>query len=217
MHPVLQEIYNGILEGRIVQVSDSVQSALSLGQSPENILNLAMIPAMRQAGQFFEEGEYFLPEMLLSARAMQGGMAFLKPHLITQHVAPAGKVAIGTVRGDQHDIGKNLVAILLEGAGFEVLDLGVNVETETFVSAVQDQTVDLIAISALLTTTMPAMKTTIEALQKAGLRDRVKIMVGGAPITESYAQQIGADGYAPDASRAATLALSLMKEAASHA
>ncbi|HPH96903.1 MAG TPA: corrinoid protein [Anaerolineaceae bacterium] len=217
MDSILQEIYDGILEGRNAQVVDSLQAALSQGQSPENILNLAMIPAMRQAGQLFEEGEYFLPEMLLSARTMQGGMTVLKPYLINQKVSPAGKVAIGTVKGDQHDIGKNLVAILLEGAGFEVVDLGVNVDTETFVQTVREQSVDMLALSALLTTTMPSMKTTIDALIQAGLRDRVKILVGGAPITESYAHQIGADGYAPDASRAATLALSLMKASNSYA
>jgi 5-methyltetrahydrofolate--homocysteine methyltransferase len=170
-----------------------------------------MISAMAEVGRLFEEGEYFVPDMLLSARAMQAALTVLKPHLIQAKIRSAGNVLIGTVQGDWHDIGKNLVAIMLEGAGFEITDLGTDVPPEKFVRAVAEGGFDILALSALLTTTMPNMQNTVNALGEAGLRDRVKIIVGGAPITESYARQIGADGYAPDASRAVGLAKSLLQ------
>jgi 5-methyltetrahydrofolate--homocysteine methyltransferase len=165
---------------------------------------------MAEVGRLFEIGEYYVPEMLISARAMQFGLAVLKPHLKEANVQAAGKVAIGTVKGDLHDIGKNLVAMMLEGAGFEIVDLGTDVAPEKYVAAVQAGA-NLVALSALLTTTMPNMKAVIEGLKAAGLRDKAKVMIGGAPVTDSYAAQIGADGYAPDASRAVNLAKSLVK------
>jgi 5-methyltetrahydrofolate--homocysteine methyltransferase len=169
-----------------------------------------MVAAMGEVGRLFEEGEYFVPEMLISARAMQAGLGVLKPHLVNANIKSAGKVLAGTVKGDLHDIGKNLVCMMLEGAGFEIQDLGTDVTPDKFVKAVQASGADVIALSALLTTTMPNMKATIEALKAAGVREQVKVMVGGAPVTETYAAQIGADGYAPDASRAVSLAKTLV-------
>jgi 5-methyltetrahydrofolate--homocysteine methyltransferase len=171
-----------------------------------------MIAAMAKVGQLFEEGEYYVPEMLVSARAMQSGLAILKPLLKEAKVASAGRVAIGTVKGDLHDIGKNLVAMMLEGAGFEIKDMGTDVAPEKFVEAVKTGGVDVVALSALLTTTMTNMKVTVEALKQAGVREKVKVIIGGAPVTDSYAQQIGADGYAPDASKAVSLAKGLLKK-----
>jgi 5-methyltetrahydrofolate--homocysteine methyltransferase len=210
MESVLQDIYDGILNGDRAAVKAGISEALGQGQEAQIILNQAMIGAMSEVGRLFEEGEYFVPEMLVSARAMQEGLGMLRPYLVAADVKPVGTVVAGTVKGDLHDIGKNLVCMMLEGAGFQVVDLGSDVPAEKFVSVVQEGGVDIIAMSALLTTTMPNMKVTIEALKAAGLRERVKVMVGGAPITDTYAQQIGADGYAPDASRAARLAHSLV-------
>jgi 5-methyltetrahydrofolate--homocysteine methyltransferase len=209
MEQIIKEIYNGILEGQHKVVEAKVRSALESGVNPKELLDNGMIAAMAEVGRLFEIGEYYVPEMLISARAMQFGLAVLKPHLKEANVQPAGKVAIGTVKGDLHDIGKNLVAMMLEGAGFEIMDLGTDVAPDKFVAAVQSGA-NLVALSALLTTTMPNMKLIIEGLKTAGLRDKVKVMIGGAPVTDSYAAQIGADGYAPDASRAVNLAKSLV-------
>jgi 5-methyltetrahydrofolate--homocysteine methyltransferase len=165
-----------------------------------------MMTAMAKVGELFEEGEYFVPEMLIAARAMQAGLKLLKPLLVEADVKPSGQVAIGTVKGDLHDIGKNLVAMMMEGAGFEINDLGTDVPPEKFVETIQSGNVDIVAMSALLTTTMPNMESTIQAIEAAGLRDQVKVMIGGAPVTQDYADKIGADGFAPDASQAATLA-----------
>jgi 5-methyltetrahydrofolate--homocysteine methyltransferase len=209
MEEVLKEIFEGIIKGDQNQVPVKVQEALDAGIDLNVILNEGMVTAMSEIGQGFEEGEYFVPELLIAARAMKAGMAILKPRLVEADIPPAGRVAAGTVKGDLHDIGKNLVCMMLEGAGFEIEDLGVDVSPEQFVDAVKMKNVDLIAMSALLTTTMPNMKTTIEALEEANLRDKVKVMIGGAPVTDEYANQIGADGYAPDASRAVALAKSL--------
>ena len=209
MEPIIKEIYNGILEGQHKAVEAKVQAALSAGINPKELLDEGMIAAMAEVGRLFEIGEYYVPEMLISARAMQAGLAVLKPYLKEAKVESAGKVAIGTVKGDLHDIGKNLVAMMLEGAGFEIMDLGTDVAPDKFVDAVQSGA-NLIALSALLTTTMPNMKAVIEGLKASGLRDQVKVMIGGAPVTDSYAAQIGADGYAPDASRAVNLAKSLV-------
>ena len=211
MEEHVKKIYAGILEGQHKQVAADVQAALDAGADPAELLNKGMIAAMAEVGRLFEIGEYYVPEMLIAARAMQAGLAILKPHLLEADVKSAGKVAIGTVKGDLHDIGKNLVSMMLEGAGFEIKDLGTDVTPEKFVDAVKTGGVDIIALSALLTTTMPNMKATIEALKTAGIREKVKVMIGGAPVTDSYAQQIGADGYAPDASRAVALAKSLLK------
>ena len=187
-----------------------VKAALDAGIPPATILNDGMIAAMNQVGKLFEEGEFFVPEMLISARAMQAGLAVLKPRLALADVKATGRVVAGTVKGDLHDIGKNLVCMLLEGAGFEVIDLGTDIAPDKFVDVIIQGKADLIVLSALLTTTMPNMRATIEALKAAGVREKAKVMIGGAPVTQTYADQIEADGYAPDASRAVALAKSLM-------
>jgi 5-methyltetrahydrofolate--homocysteine methyltransferase len=215
MNDLLWGIYTGVLEGGRAHVRAGVSAALEAGVTPDEILNDAMVAAMAEVGRRFEEGEYYVPELLIAARAMQEGMALLRPHLVQADVRPAGRVVLGTVRGDLHDIGKNLVAMMLEGAGFEVIDLGTDVAPERFVTAVREKRPDLLALSALLTTTMPNMRVTIKALEAAGVRDSVRVIVGGAPLTEAFAQQIGADGFAPDASRAVTLARSLVVPLAS--
>jgi 5-methyltetrahydrofolate--homocysteine methyltransferase len=206
MDEKLKAIYDGVVEGDNASVQQIVQESLGAGVSASVVLNEALIPAMAEVGRLFEEGEYFVPEMLISARAMKGAMAQLKPHLLRDDVKFAGTVVIGTVKGDLHDIGKNLVSLMLEGAGFQVKDLGSDVTAEKYVEAVRETGANLVAMSALLTTTMVNMKATITALEEAGLREKVKIMVGGAPVTDSFAKQIGADGYAPDASRAVAIA-----------
>jgi 5-methyltetrahydrofolate--homocysteine methyltransferase len=210
MDALIKEIYSNIMEGEADAVKEKVQAALEAGIPAPLILNEGMIPAMGEVGRLFEEGEYFVPEMLIAARAMQAGLSLLKPHLKESNVQSAGKVVIGTVKGDLHDIGKNLVAMMLEGAGFEIVDLGTDVPPERFVAAVRDNGAQIVGLSALLTTTMPSMKATLEALREAGLRDRVKVIIGGAPITQDYADQIGADGFSPDASRAVAKAKSLV-------
>ena len=210
METILKEIYDGVMSGNAGEVPVKVKAALEAGLPPATILNEGMIAAMNTVGKLFEEGEFFVPEMLISARAMQAGLAVLKPRLALADVKAAGRVVAGTVKGDLHDIGKNLVCMLLEGAGFEVIDLGTDVPPEKFVEAIKEGKADLIALSALLTTTMPNMRATIEGLKAAGVREKAKVMIGGAPVTQAYADQIGADGYAPDASRAVALAKSLM-------
>jgi 5-methyltetrahydrofolate--homocysteine methyltransferase len=210
MEEVLENIFNGILDGDREQVKRNVHDALSAKIPPAVILTDSMIAAMSEVGQRFEDGEYYVPEMLIAARAMKEGLEILKPYLKEADIKSPGRVAAGTVRGDLHDIGKNLVCMMLEGAGFEIVDLGTDVTPDKFVDAVQNRGANLIAMSALLTTTMPNMQTTIDALKTAGLREKVKVMIGGAPVTENYARQIGADGYAADASRAVALAKSLV-------
>lgn len=211
MNEKLSELYTTILEGDVVGAKEGVRAALDAGLEPGIILADGMIAPMKEVGRLFEEGDYFVPEMLIAARAMQAGMALLKPYLVSSDVKSAGRVAIGTVKGDLHDIGKNLVALMLEGAGFEIIDLGVDVPPEKFVEATVGGA-DIVALSALLTTTMSNMKATVEAIQNAGLRDKVKIMIGGAPVTQEYANQIGADGFSSDASRAVSLAQTLMEK-----
>ena len=206
----IQAIYNAILEGNRSQVQTQVKQAIEDGMDLVSILNDGMIAAMTEVGRRFGCGEYYVPEMLIAARAMQDGLALIKPHLMQADIKSAGKVVAGTVKGDLHDIGKTLVCMMLEGAGFEILDLGTDVSPEKFVETVRSANADILALSALLTTTMPSMQATIGALKNAGLRDKVKVIVGGAPLTEKYAQQIGADGFAPDAGRAVTLAKSLL-------
>jgi 5-methyltetrahydrofolate--homocysteine methyltransferase len=205
----IKEIYQNVVDGDAEAVSSGVKAALEAGVAPEEILNKGLIAAMDEVGQLFEEGELFVPEMLIAARAMQSGLALLKPHLMKADVKSAGKVAIGTVKGDLHDIGKNLVAMMLEGAGFEVKDLGVDVAPEAFVKAAEEG-YQLLGMSALLTTTMSNMEATVQALQSAGLRDKVKVFIGGAPVTQDYATKIGADGFAADASSATRMARQLI-------
>ncbi len=212
MHPHLQEISQSILDGKMETAKTKVQQALEAGLKPAVILNEGLIAAMTKFGQLFEEGEYFVPEMLIAARTMQAGLSVLKPQLKQSDFITRAKVVIGTVKGDLHDIGKNLVAMMLEGAGFELVDLGTDVSSEQFVAAVRGLKPNLVGLSALLTTTILNMMLIIEALQSAGLRKQVKAMIGDAPITEEYARQIGADGYAPDASQAVILAKSLIAD-----
>ena len=205
----LEAIYEAVLNGDAGTAGKEVSAELEGGTPPEDILYKACIPAMEEVGRLFEEGEKFVPEMLISARAMQTGMRLLKPHLLSANIKTVGTVVVGTVAGDLHDIGKNLVAMMLEGSGFEVVDLGTDVTPQKFVDAVKEHHPNVIGMSALLTTTMPSMGATIEALKEAGLRDQVKVMIGGAPITQDFADKIGADGFAPDASSASRKAKSL--------
>jgi 5-methyltetrahydrofolate--homocysteine methyltransferase len=212
MDQLIQDVYDSILNGDINAVPEKVKSALNAGLSPAEILNNGMISAMGEVGRQFEKGEFYVPEMLISARSMQAGMTILKPYLAQADIKSYGLVAIGTVKGDLHDIGKNLVAMMLEGAGFEIKDLGADVDADKFIQAVKVDGANIIALSALLTTTMPMMKTIIDALQAAGIRNKVKVIVGGAPLTDDYAKLIGADGYALDASRAVGIAKSLISK-----
>jgi 5-methyltetrahydrofolate--homocysteine methyltransferase len=206
----LESIYEAILNGDAKKASAEVQAALDQNVKPESILYEACIPAMGEVGRLFEQGEKFVPEMLISARAMQTAVNLLKPHLSQESVRKVGKVVIGTVAGDLHDVGKNLVGMMLEGAGFEVIDLGTDVSPQQFVAAVQANEPEMIGMSALLTTTMTSIGATIEALQEAGLRERVKVLIGGAPVTQDFATKVGADGFAPDAGSATRVAKSLL-------
>ena len=212
MEEVLQNLFNAVLEGNFDGVKTNIPAALEAGIDPNVILNDGMIAAMREVGARFEAGEYYVPEMLIAARAMQSGMSLLKPHLQKSDRKSSGRVLMGTVKGDLHDIGKNLVSLMLEGAGYEIVDLGVDVPAEEFVKKAIELKPDVVGMSALLTTTMPSMKTTLDALNAAGLRNHVKVIVGGAPVTEAYAQQIEADGFSPDASRAVNLVNELLNK-----
>lgn len=207
----LTAIYQSVLEGQSKDTVEKIKDALEEGIDAETILNKGMVSAMGEVGRLFEEGEYFVPEMLISARAMQEGLAVLKPALSKADVQSSGKVVIGTVTGDLHDIGKNLVGMMLEGAAFEVIDLGTDVPPQKFVDAIKATNAQVVAISALLTTTMNNMKMVIEAINAAGLRKQVKIIVGGAPLSPQFAESIGADGYSADASKAVTLVKKLIQ------
>ena len=184
--------------GKAKETAERVTDLLEKGESPEAIMQDALIPAMDIVGDLFQKGEYYVPEMLVAARAMQHGLEIIKPKLIDSGIEPIGKVVVGTVKGDLHDIGKNLVVMALEGAGFEIIDLGTDVAPEQFVEAIKKYNPDVVALSALLTPTMLAMKDTREAIKEAGLRDKVKVMIGGAPIQQAFADEIGADFYGPD-------------------
>src|ERR1700690_198687 len=209
---ILDDLRQCVIDGDMNQTQKLVQDAIAQNLPAEQILKEGLISAMAEVGRLFESGEYFMPEMLIAARAMKSGLTLLRPYLIAANIQAIGKVIIGTVQGDVHDIGKNLVGMMLEGAGFEVIDLGVDVPPEKYVQAVREHHPDLLACSALLTTTMLRMKEMITALDEAGLRGQVKVMVGGAPITESYAREIGADLFAPDAASAASRAKELIFE-----
>ena len=206
----LEAVYAAILSGNAKKAAAAVQAALEAGLPADQILNEACIPAMDEVGRLFEMGEKFVPEMLIAARAMQTGVNLLKPHLQEGNVKSLGKVVVGTVAGDLHDIGKNLVAMMLEGAGFQVIDLGTDVSPEQFVAVVQEQKPDLMGMSALLTTTMSAISTTLSALTEAGVRNQVKVIIGGAPVTQAFAESVGADGFAPDAGSATRVAKALV-------
>ncbi len=198
----LQALADSVIAGKRDDVAKMTQAAVDEGVAPADIINDGLIAGMAVVGEKFKNNEFYVPEVLIAARAMHAGMDIIKPLLAKSGVQPRGTVAIGTVKGDLHDIGKNLVAMMLEGGGYEVLDLEVDVPAEKFVDAVKSQGAGVVALSALLTTTMPAMKDTIDALKEAGVRDQVKVVIGGAPVTQNYADEIGADGYAPDAASA---------------
>jgi corrinoid protein of di/trimethylamine methyltransferase len=202
----IKPLYEAIVNGDARAAKTITDKALAAGMEPMKIVTDYMVPAMSEVGTRFECNEYFVPELLLAARAMKAAMEPIRPLLVAAGVEPVGRVVVGTVKGDLHDIGKNLVAAMLEGGGFEVIDIGVNVSPETFIQTVKDKNANIVAMSALLTTTMPAMKTTIEAMKQAGMRDQVKVLIGGAPITQKYADEIGADGYSESAAGAVALA-----------
>lgn len=206
----LQALYTAVLEGNKNLAAATVKEALDEGANPEELLQKYMIPAMDEVGRLFEENEYFVPELLISARAMKAALEYIRPKLAETGAKPVGKVVIGTVRGDLHDIGKNLVAAMLEGGGFEVIDLGVDVSPEKFIDAAREQGAQVIAMSALLTTTMPGMKSTVDALTNAGLKGSVRTMIGGAPVTQRYADDIGADAFSDNASGAVRIARQLV-------
>lgn len=207
---LLDEIYDGVIDGKTDIVLSKIKEALKNKIQPDIIMKEGLILALDEVGRLYEEGTFFVPEMLIAARTTQAALKDLRPHLIKQGVKPIGKIAIGTVQGDLHDIGKSIVAMMLESTGFEIVDLGVDVHPDIFISAIRDGA-QIIAMSALLTTTMTNMKTTIESIKKAGLRDKVIIMVGGAPVTEEFAIEIGADGFSPDAPSAVRKARELIE------
>jgi methylmalonyl-CoA mutase cobalamin-binding domain/chain len=207
---ILQGLYENTLVGNAPEVKDLVNQGLDDALGPESMLYDALIPSLEEVGARFERGDYFVPEMLIAARAMQGALDILRPLLAETGAKPVGTYVMGTVKGDVHDIGKNLVNIMLEGAGFTVYDLGVNVPPEKFVEQINEHQPDIVGFSAFLTTTMPMFKANINALQKAGIRDDVIVMVGGAPVTQEYADAVGADAYAADASTAVRIAKDLI-------
>jgi len=209
MDLIIEKIYKGVIGGSVPDTEGSVQEALDADLAPEVVLNEGLIAAMDEVGQRFEAGEYFVPEMLIAGRAMKAGIEKLRPLLAASGIEPLGKAVIGTVKGDLHDIGKNLVGLMLEGAGFEVIDAGADVTPEAFLEAVKTQSPDIVGMSALLTTTMTGASDVIKLLEESGMRDKVKVMFGGAPVTQEYVDQIGGDGYAPDAASAAKKAKEL--------
>jgi 5-methyltetrahydrofolate--homocysteine methyltransferase len=211
----LKKLYDAILAGDADAAIAITEAALADDVDPQELLNAYMVPAMDEVGRLFEASEYFVPELLIAARAMKGALALLSPLLVASGVEPIGRVVIGTVKGDLHDIGKGLVASMLEGGGFDVIDLGVDVSAEKFVAEAQAKKATIIAVSALLTTTMTSMKNVIETLDNAGLRDQIKVVIGGAPVTQQYADSIGADGYSPNASAAVSLARQLVSKCSS--
>ena len=206
-------LYDAIVNGNAKQAHSATEAALAAGAAPMDLIQQSMVPAMEEVGRLFEAEEYFVPELLLSGRAMKSAMELLKPLLSASGQQMAARVVIGTVKGDLHDIGKNLVASMLEGGGFEVIDLGADVSPETFVSAVKERNPQIVCMSALLTVTMPAMRQTIDALQSAGVRTQVKVLIGGAPVTQQYADEIGADGFSANANGAVTLVKTLLAAA----
>ena len=198
----LKEIADNLIKGKAPEVKELVQKAIDEGEDVEKVLNEGMVAGMNVVGAKFKANEFYVPEVLSAARAMKAGMKILRPILAEKNIKGMGTVVLGTVRGDLHDIGKNLVAMMLEGAGFEIIDLGVDVSPEKFIETAKEKKADLVGLSALLTTTMPSMKDVVKAVGDSGLKDKVKVMIGGAPLTQSYADEIGADGYAPDAASA---------------
>ena len=206
----LRGIYDAVLRGDETAVQTLVEQAVAEGATPQQIIAESLVPAMAEVGARFERAEFFVPEMLVASRAMRAGLGVLRPLMVNEQLTPVGRVVMGTVQGDMHDLGKNLVCTMLEGAGFEIVDLGADVAPETFVAALRRAKTDIVGMSALMTTTMPAMEMTVKALAEAGLLDGVKVLVGGAPLSQEYCDQIGADGYAPDASAAVRTASELV-------
>ena len=204
------DIFQAILGGRAEQAAEATRKAIEAGMAPQDIINGQMIRAMGEVGQRFQDGKAFVPQLLMAGRAMKGALELLKPLLAGASSVSAGKVVIGTVKGDLHDIGKNLVASMLEGCGFEVVNIGIDVDSEAFVNAVKEHQADILCMSALLTTTMTYMKEVIDALEAAGIRQQVKVMVGGAPVSQSFADEIGADGYSDNANSAVAVAKELI-------
>ncbi len=209
---ILHGLYDETLVGNAPRVLELTHEGLDQGMEPQTMLFDALIPSLEEVGARFERGDFFVPEMLIAGKAMAGSMEVLRPLLAETGVQTIGTFLMGTVKGDVHDIGKNLVNIMLEGAGFEVIDLGVQVPPERFVEKIQEHNPDIVGFSAFLTTTMPMFKANINALQKAGLREQVIVMVGGAPVTQEYADAVGADGYAPDASATVKRAKALLAQ-----
>src|ERR1700755_2789570 len=209
---ILQRMYDETLVGTAPEGLSLTHKALEMDMEPQNLIFACLIPALEEVGARFERGDFFVPEMLIAGRAMAGAMEVLRPLLADTGVETIGKFLMGTVKGDVHDIGKNLVNIMLEGAGFEVIDLGVQVAPEKFLAAIEEHQPDIVGFSAFLTTTMPMFKANLNALEKAGLRDKVIVMVGGAPVTQEYADAVGADGYAADASACVKRANDLMNQ-----
>jgi len=195
----MEELKELVKTGKSDKAAERVKKLLDEGTAADVIMKTALIPAMDDAGDLFQQGQYFLPELLVASRAMKFGLEVLRPQLIESGLKPIGKVVVGTVKGDLHDLGKNILAMALEGAGFEVIDLGTDISPEKFVEALKEHKATVIGLSALLTTTMYSMKNTIEEIKNAGLRDQVKVMIGGAPITQDFADEIGADFFGPDA------------------
>jgi len=206
----LKEIADNLIKGKAPEVKELVQRAIDEGEDVEKVLNEGLVAGMSVVGAKFKANEFYVPEVLIAARAMKAGMGILRPILADKNIKGVGRVVLGTARGDLHDIGKNLVAMMLEGAGFEIIDLGVDVSPEKFIETAKEKKADLVGLSALLTTTMPSMKDVVKAMGDSGLKDKVKVMIGGAPVTQSYADEIGADGYAPDAASAVDEAKQLL-------
>jgi methylmalonyl-CoA mutase cobalamin-binding domain/chain len=209
---LLKQLYDDTLVGNAPSVLELTRAGLDMGLGPEMLLYEALIPSLEEVGARFERGDFFVPEMLIAGKAMAGALEILRPLLAETGAQTIGKIVMGTVKGDVHDIGKNLVNIMFEGAGFEVIDLGVQVSPEKFIDAIRQHQPDIVGFSAFLTTTMPMFKANLNALQKAGMRDQVIVMVGGAPVTQEYADVVGADGYASDASAAVVKAKELLQQ-----
>ncbi|MFQ6067443.1 MAG: corrinoid protein [bacterium] len=206
----LRQIAENLIKGKAPEVKQLVQKAIDEGEDVRKVLNEGLVAGMSVVGEKFKKNEFYVPEVLIAARAMKAGMQILRPILADKNIKGVGTVVLGTVRGDLHDIGKNLVAMMLEGAGFEIIDLGVDVSPEKFIETAREKKADVVGLSALLTTTMPSMKDVVKAVGDSGLKDKVKVMIGGAPVTQNYADEIGADGYAPDAASAVDEAKQLL-------
>jgi 5-methyltetrahydrofolate--homocysteine methyltransferase len=206
----LRQIADNLIKGKAPEVKELVQKAIDEGEDVQKVLNEGLVAGMDVVGKKFKANEFYVPEVLIAARAMKAGMEILRPILVDKDIKGVGTVVLGTARGDLHDIGKNLVAMMLEGAGFEIIDLGVDVSPEKFIETAKEKKADLVGISALLTTTMPSMKDVVKVMRDSDLKDKVKVFIGGAPVTQSYADEIGADGYAPDAASAVDEAKQLL-------